>query len=62
VTEEDLKTKVCICAFDLLYLNGKSLLKETFAKRREYLHGNFHEVNHNFMFAKFKNAESFDEI
>jgi DNA ligase 1 len=53
---------VCICAFDLLYLNGKSLLKETFSKRREYLHGNFHEVNHNFMFAKFKNAESFDEI
>jgi len=45
-----------------LYLNGKSLLKETFSKRREYLHTNFHEVNHNFMFAKFKNAESFDEI
>lgn len=27
VTEEDLKTKICICAFDLLYLNGQSLLK-----------------------------------
>ncbi len=38
VTEEDLKTKICICAFDLLYLNGKSLLKEPFIKRRETLH------------------------
>jgi DNA ligase-1 len=62
VTEEDLKTKICICAFDLLYLNGKSLLKETFTRRRELLHGNFVEVNHNFVFAKFKNAESFEEI
>lgn len=35
VTEEDLKTKICICAFDLLYLNGRSLLKESFSVRRE---------------------------
>jgi DNA ligase 1 len=41
VTEEDLKTKICICAFDLLYLNGRSLLKETFTERRKQLHGNF---------------------
>ena len=62
VTEEDLKTKICICAFDLLYLNSKSLLKETFATRREHLHTNFSEVNHCFVFAKYKNAESFEEI
>ena len=41
VTEEDLKTKICICAFDLLYLNGKSLLKQTFTERRKALHTNF---------------------
>jgi DNA ligase 1 len=62
VTEEDLKTKICICAFDLLYLNGKSLLKKTFTERRQALHGNFSEVAHSFVFAKFKNAESFEEI
>lgn len=44
VTEEDMKTKICICAFDLLYLNGKSLLKEPFINRREALHKNLHEV------------------
>ena len=30
VNEEDLKKKVAIQAFDLIYLNGKSLLQETF--------------------------------
>jgi DNA ligase-1 len=62
VTEEDLKTKICICAFDVLYFNGKSLLKETFIKRREYLHNHFKEVPHSFSFAVYKNAESFEEI
>lgn len=57
-----MKTKICICAFDLLFLNGKSLLKDTFAKRRELLHNHFTEVPFSFVFAKFKNAESFDEI
>jgi DNA ligase-1 len=62
VTEEDLKTKICICAFDLLYLNGASLLKETFTERRAALHTHFVEVAHSFVFAKYKNAESFEEI
>ena len=34
VSEKDLKTKIAVQAFDLLYLNGKPLLKETFEYRR----------------------------
>jgi DNA ligase 1 len=62
VTEEDLKTKICICAFDLIFLNGKSLLKEPFVVRRETLHKNLHEVQNSFMFAKFKDAEAIEAI
>ena len=41
----------------MLYLNDQSLLKMTFAERREFLHSNFNETANSFMFAKFKNAE-----
>lgn len=62
VTEEDLKTKICICAFDLLYLNGRSLLKEPFVVRRDILHQNLNEVDNSLMFAKFKDAEALEDI
>ena len=60
MTEEDLKTKICICAFDLLFLNGKPLLKEPFVARRETLHTNLKEVDKSFVFAKFKDAEAIE--
>ena len=58
MTEEDLKTKICVCAFDLLYLNSQSLIKEPLDKRRQLLHEYFREVPNSIMFAKFMNAES----
>jgi DNA ligase-1 len=39
-------------AFDILYYNDKSLLKETFESRRKTLHENFSEIQGQFMFAK----------
>jgi hypothetical protein len=35
---------VCVFAFDLIYLNGQSLVKEPLEKRRELLHSSFNEV------------------
>ncbi|CDW77798.1 dna ligase 1 [Stylonychia lemnae] len=62
VTEEDLKTKICVCAFDLLYLNGKSLLKENFTTRRSLMHYHFKEKEHSLIFAKYKDAEAVESI
>ena len=38
MTKDDLETVVCLYAFDLLYMNGESLLKKNFIDRRELLH------------------------
>jgi DNA ligase 1 len=51
-----------VFAFDLLYLNGVSLLKETLMERRAKLQANFVENNIDFMFTKYKNAEAFEDI
>lgn len=51
VTTENIKVQVIYAAFDLLYINGQSLLKEPFAKRRAMLHHHFREVPGRFAFA-----------
>src|SRR5690606_30489404 len=52
VATADVKVRVCIFAFDLLYLNGKSMCKETLEERRRNLHECFTEVPGEFQFAK----------
>jgi DNA ligase-1 len=42
---EDIKVEVVMTAFDLLFLNGKSLLKETLTERRRLLKSHFKEVS-----------------
>ncbi|GAB1599167.1 DNA ligase 1-like [Argonauta hians] len=49
---EDIKVQVCVHAFDLLYLNGESLVREPLRKRRQLLWDNFVEVEGEFVFAK----------
>lgn len=62
VTEKDLETKVCICAFDMLYLNGQSLLEKPLLERRQSLHESFTE-SQDFMFARFKDITAdFDSL
>lgn len=38
------RIKVCLFAFDLIYLNGKSFINEPLKVRREALHQNFKEI------------------
>ncbi|KAJ1341089.1 hypothetical protein BSLG_004330 [Batrachochytrium salamandrivorans] len=49
-------------AFDLLYLNGQSLITETLQRRRELLHNYFTEVDGQFQFAKHMTSDNVDEI
>ncbi|KAB8339227.1 hypothetical protein FH972_022161 [Carpinus fangiana] len=52
VKVEDVKVKVCVFAFDILFLNGQPCVNLSFRERREKLYSAFHEVEGEFAFAK----------
>ena len=54
--------QVNIMAFDLIYLNGKSLVKEPLIKRRELLRENFKVVPGQFQFAQSLDTDSMEEV
>ena len=58
----NIKVQVCIYAFDLLYLNGKALVKETFRERRRLLHEHFNESTGQFLFAQAQDTTDTDQI
>lgn len=58
----EIKVQVCIYAFDLLYLNGQSYIKEPFRVRREALRLSFREVEGEFMFAQSSDSVNTDDI
>ncbi|KAK5134957.1 hypothetical protein LTR08_005909 [Meristemomyces frigidus] len=62
VKVEDVKVKVCVFAFDLLYLNGEALVNRPFRERRDLMYAVFDEVEGEFSFAKFGNSRDIDEI
>ncbi|XP_075696121.1 DNA ligase 1 isoform X2 [Rhinoderma darwinii] len=62
VEASDIKVQVCVYAFDMLYLNGESLVKEPFSKRRQLLRESFIEQEGQFMFATYMDTSNTDEI
>ncbi|XP_069493641.1 DNA ligase 1 [Ambystoma mexicanum] len=62
VDASEIKVQVCVYAFDMLYLNGESLVKEPFMKRRQLLRDSFVETEGEFMFATFMDTSNTDEI
>ena len=53
---------MCVYAFDLLFLNGESLVDVPFRRRRELLRSSFSEVEGEFMFAKCMTSSNTEEI
>ncbi|KAF2832933.1 ATP-dependent DNA ligase [Ophiobolus disseminans] len=62
VKVEDVKVKVCVFAFDILYLNGEALVNKSFRERRDHLLDAFVPVEGEFAFAKFANTNDLEEI
>ncbi|RDA84259.1 hypothetical protein CP532_1984 [Ophiocordyceps camponoti-leonardi (nom. inval.)] len=62
VKVEDVKVKVCVFAFDLLYLNGQAVVEKSLRERRELLREAFTPVEGEFAFASCMNGQELDEI
>lgn len=62
VKVEDVKVKVCVFAFDLLYLNGEALVEKSLRERRELLTTALTPVEGEFAFAVHMNGKELDEI
>ncbi|CAD6505477.1 BgTH12-00968 [Blumeria graminis f. sp. triticale] len=62
VRVEDVKIKVCVYAFDLLYLNGEAIVHKPLRDRRSLLHTAFTPVPGEFAFATGMDGKDIDEI
>ena len=62
VKEEDITVKVCVFAFDILYLDGEALVNRPFRERRDLMYNALQETDGEFAFAKYGNTDVLDEI
>ena len=58
---DDIEVQVVVFAFDLLFVNGKPLLRSTLRERREHLMASFTEIPKDFQFASKVDVESDEE-
>ena len=59
---DEISVKVCVYAFDLLYLNGESFLQKPLGERRKALHENFQLLENEFAFAQASDAADVEAI
>ena len=57
-----MSVKVCVFAFDLLYLNGEPVVEKSMRERRELLQQAFVPVEGEFAFATYMDGKELDEI
>ena len=62
VSLEEIKVQVCVYAFDLLYLNGESLVCQSYRKRRQLLKSSFCPVPGEFAISEQKETSCSEEI
>ncbi|XP_027715071.1 DNA ligase 1 isoform X2 [Vombatus ursinus] len=62
VEEAEIQVQVCLYAFDLIYLNGQSLVREPLSRRRQLLRENFVETEGEFVFATSLDTEDTEQI
>ncbi|XP_060761981.1 DNA ligase 1 isoform X2 [Neoarius graeffei] len=62
VDASEIKVQVCVYAFDLLYLNGESLVREPLSKRRALLRQSFMEKEGEFVFARSLDSDNTETI
>ncbi|GJC95381.1 DNA ligase-like protein [Colletotrichum higginsianum] len=59
---EDVKVKVCVFAFDLLYLNGEAIVERPLRERRDLLEDAFQPVEGEFSFATHMDGQELEQI
>ncbi|XP_076987416.1 DNA ligase 1 isoform X2 [Tamandua tetradactyla] len=62
VDASEIQVQVCLYAFDLIYLNGESLVREPLSRRRQLLRENFVETEGEFVFATSLDTKDMDLI
>ncbi|KAI1116037.1 ATP-dependent DNA ligase [Nemania sp. NC0429] len=62
VKVEDVKVKVCVFAFDLLFLNGEAIVEKSLRERRALLKEAFTPIEGEFAFATHMNGQELEEI
>ena len=62
VNEEDIAVQVCVFAFDLLYIEGESIVQKPLRYRRELLKAKFQETQGEFQFAKSSDSNTVEDI
>lgn len=62
VTSNNIEIQVCIFVFDMIFLNGESLLQKSLQARRDTLFASINEIEGKVKYVKYQNTHEVDEI